>query len=281
MDEEEASNVLLSVANALRERDARIKHTPASDKALMRWYREMPSKWREISKKMGGTAHGFSDDTCRNRVLRILKRLGETYVPVLNRSSSSSTPTTTPAMRGFRGKWTEEDDEVLFRLVTKTGFTWDDVVASFPGRTKQAIRNRSQRVLRVLRESKEGGADTQQLIQLLRSQATMNRAKGGKKKKRSRGKSVSPVLAIPVQQPQPELSDVGEDEEGEGGESVDGLLLDDDVFCLGGADLAFSSSSSSSTYSSLSSTPLLPDVESVSTELGVVVDVGEEEEARL
>ena len=203
MNQEDAGNVLLSVANALRERESRRKHTPQTDKELMALYRSMGSKWREISKRLGGTMQDFSYDVCRNRVLRILKNAGETYVPVLNRHSPIPVAADLPlaAKAPYRGKWTEEDDAVLFRLVTTDEMKWTEVVKSFPTRTKQAIRNRSQRVLRVLREEASGDADA--LIKVLRAQATMKRdVCNGKSRKRCTSR-VGPkmVLARPLSTP--------------------------------------------------------------------------------
>lgn len=203
MNQEDAGNVLLSVANALRERESRRKHTPQTDKELMSLYRSMGSKWREISKRLGGTMQGFSDDVCRNRVLRILKNAGETYVPVLNRHSPTPVAADLPLApkAPYRGKWTEEDDAVLFRLVTTDEMKWTEVVKAFPTRTKQAIRNRSQRVLRVLREEASGDADA--LIKVLRSQATMKRDVCNGKRRKHRTSKMGPkmVLARPLSTP--------------------------------------------------------------------------------
>ena len=176
IEQDEASSVLVSVANALRQRDCRKLHTDETDGQLTRLYQELGSKWRAISRRMGGTVEGFSDDVCRNRMIRIMKNKGEVYVPVTHRVGKPS------PKQAVREKWNADEDELLFNLLTRPDATWASIKGAFPNRTRQGIRNRSQRVLRVLREergagssSDDGGAEIESILSRIKSQVTTKR----------------------------------------------------------------------------------------------------------
>lgn len=176
IDRDEASSVLVSVANALRQRDGRKLHTDETDGQLTRLYQELGSKWRQISKRMGGTVEGFSDDVCRNRMIRLIRSSGNVYVPVTHRVTKPN------SKRVVREKWNADEDELLFKLLTRPDATWMSIKDAFPNRTRQGIRNRSQRVLRVLREERgtgsyndDGGAEIESILNRIKSQVTAKR----------------------------------------------------------------------------------------------------------
>ena len=122
-------------------------HTQETDDRLFELFRVHGSKWRKIAVVMGGAVEGFSEDACRNRIIRELKKKGIEYKPVLERSK--------PKKPKITGRWTSEEDEKLLKLVHENGGSneWEKIASEFSGRTKQAVRNRSQRILRASLET--------------------------------------------------------------------------------------------------------------------------------
>ena len=142
----------------------RSMHTSETDMRLFALYSKYGSKWRTIANEIGGFQHGFTEDVCRNRVIRVLKKAGNPYKPVVARCA--------PRKPNVQRKWTQKEDELLIKLVgLPDKFEWDDIQCHFPERTKQALRNRSQRVIRLVKECKQknvpieygiGGRDMQE-----------------------------------------------------------------------------------------------------------------------
>ena len=159
----------VKIANVLREQPRRILLCSDTDERLLTLYREHGKRWRKISALMGGVESAFSEDVCRNRVLRMLEKAGEKYVPSVDRKQ--------PAKPRIVGRWTSQEDERLFNILANQELQtndWATIVQHFSGRTKQGVRNRAQRIKRVVEalqsngDGKEDGSDD--LAQKLRLQ---------------------------------------------------------------------------------------------------------------
>ena len=135
-----------AAASVLREKfGTRSMHTIDTDRRLFALYSKHGSRWRTIANEIGGFQHGFTEDVCRNRVIRVLKKAGIPYKPIVERCA--------PRKPKVQCKWTKSEDELLMRLVGQAdNFEWDEIQRHFPKRTKQALRNRAQRVIRFVKE---------------------------------------------------------------------------------------------------------------------------------
>ena len=136
---------------AVEPRYHRQRHTLLSDAAILRFHNVHGPKWRELSRSLGGRDAGWSDDTCRNRYIRICEGIGKPYK---RRERSNSYHKPDLPVRG----WSKAEDEKLKRLVARHAvdaslsanggkYSWRKIAREFgDGRTQQAIRNRSWRL---------------------------------------------------------------------------------------------------------------------------------------
>jgi hypothetical protein len=110
----------------------RFEYTGAIDRRIVELVKEHGKKWRFIASELDNV---ISDDAVRNRYMRLL---GVTHKPSARRSPSSS---------AGRRYWSEEEDEQLARAVQQYGMKWDQIrTLEFPEKTRQALRNRAQRM---------------------------------------------------------------------------------------------------------------------------------------
>ena len=122
-------------------RDSRRAHRAESDETICECVNAHGPRWREISKLMGGRPHGWSDDTVRNRYIRLMEAAGTPYQTRRNRCGPPRKPERPVE------PWTSEDDALIAVAISAHGTKWAKVAEYFYGaRTQQAVRNRANRV---------------------------------------------------------------------------------------------------------------------------------------
>ena len=173
------------VSELLRSKRRRSKnsiHNAETDAKLFELYSKYGPLWRTISAEMGGHFSSFSEDACRNRVIRVLQKHGKEFVPSVERRR--------PTRPVLRGKWTKTEDELLFTLMIKKGYSdWEDLIKNFPGRTKQALRNRSQRIIRLVREcDSDPNKNLENALAHLNTQVCMRPPPGHRNRRKSKEK---------------------------------------------------------------------------------------------
>jgi hypothetical protein len=124
----------------------RQKHTLLTDALIVKWVDVHGPTWRQLANSLGGRAAGWSDDTVRNRYIRILEALGATYERRINYCETPRKPTS-------KVGWGEDDDAFLTWCVAHHGTKWSAIHGEFQRagrkRTQQAIRNRANRLMLV------------------------------------------------------------------------------------------------------------------------------------
>jgi hypothetical protein len=124
----------------------RIQHTLLTDGIICKWVDVHGSTWRSLARSLGGREMGWSDDTVRNRYIRILEAVGNTQYPRRKRKADFKKPETAVQ------SWTRDEDTLLTELVgnyrtRERGVPWQQISLEFGGkRTRQAIRNRASRL---------------------------------------------------------------------------------------------------------------------------------------
>jgi len=122
-------------------RKSRRAHRAESDETICECVNAHGPRWREISKLMGGRPHGWSDDTVRNRYIRLMEAAGTPYKPKRTRIATPRKPERPVE------PWTSEDDALIATAIGLHGTKWREVANYFCGvRTQQAVRNRANRV---------------------------------------------------------------------------------------------------------------------------------------
>lgn len=119
---------------------SRICHTKETDFQIMQLVNKFGCHWREIARAMGGRANGFSDDTVRNRYIRMA---GVVQTPVHKAEHKE---------KGACHAWTADEDEELRIAIlvhTENGrVDWRSVVqyGCLKSRGRNASRNRAHRL---------------------------------------------------------------------------------------------------------------------------------------
>ena len=125
-------------------RRSRQKHTLITDAVIVKWVDVHGPTWRQLAESLGGRTVGWSDDTVRNRYIRILEALGGTYKRRIYYCNSPRKPTS-------KVGWADSDDAFLTLCVANHGTRWAAIYGEFQrtgrNRTQQAIRNRANRLM--------------------------------------------------------------------------------------------------------------------------------------
>lgn len=119
----------------------RVCHNLLTDAIIIKYVDVHGPKWRELSRTLGGTTAGYSDDVVRNRYIRIMKALGTPYM-------SSYAQTFAPRKPEHKlTRWKPESDALILEGIRMFGTKWDSVARHVGGhRTRHAVRNRANRI---------------------------------------------------------------------------------------------------------------------------------------
>lgn len=113
----------------------RFEYTDEIDRRILELVRQHGKKWRLIAGELGGV---ITEDAVRNRYMRVNDHTPKPLSARCARCVMQCSP---------RKYWTEKEDMRLARAIEKYGTKWNIIHdVEFPDKTRQAIRNRAQRM---------------------------------------------------------------------------------------------------------------------------------------